>query len=62
MNLGKFEDGVLAEEQLLEDLGDKNKEDSFLTAEKIRSPDLAISVREATRLHSLKSMNRSHTC
>ena len=34
MNLGKFEDGVLAEEQLLEDLGDKNKEDSFLTAEK----------------------------
>ena len=27
MNLGKLEDGVLAEEQLLEVLGDKNKEE-----------------------------------
>ena len=68
MNLCELEDRVLAEEQLLEVLGDKNKEEENaelsqfdgLTAEKIPSPDLAISVREASRFHSMKSVSRSH--
>ena len=40
----------------------RNQFSDNLSAEKIRSPDLAISVREATRVHSLKSVSCSDTC
>ena len=39
----------------------RNQFSDRLTAEKIPSHDLAISVREVTRVHSLKSVSRSHT-
>ena len=39
----------------------RNQFSDGLTAEKIPGHDLAISVREVTRVHSLKSVSRSHT-